>query len=411
MADDEIADPDSLERRARQVRSAAEAAATRQAALAGFSEVLDLEGELRRVGSLDDDALARAQRSLHAIALDLLDLGLGRAASLAGPAPATTGSLDAAREELELLNAIVYIEGATGGAADRLAAWLTETERHRPELFAAASRGEIALQDLLEAMGLAHWVYTATADRVPALGARAEESWGRWVDAAMTHPIARAALELQERARDGGWSFGEIEHHARALVAVGGPPADSIIALMLGAEPPPFGPGQDEERRSGRTGYGATPMAALRAALSLLELGPGDTFYDLGAGVGLPTLVAALSSEAACRGVEYHRRYVERAEDSARRLGLSGVRFHCGDVSAFDWSDGNKFYMFNPFPGEVLERVAARLLDVARERPIRVACYANRLPAPGFRHAGEEAGIALFEATPETARSPRSRGP
>lgn len=404
MAGDETDDLDALERKARQLRSAAQAGATQEEVLAGFCAVLDLEGDLRRVGSLDGDALAGAQRRLHGVALELLDVALGR-----NPGSGAN-SLDTAREELELLNLIVYIEGETGGAAGRLAAWLTETERSRPALFAAVSRGEVALEELREAMGLAHWVYTATADRVPALAPRAEALWGRWVDAAMTHPLACAALELRDRARDVGWRFGDIEHHARALAADGGATADAIIALILGAEPPPFGPGQDEEVRSGRTGYSATPMPTLRAALALLQLGPGDTFYDLGSGVGLPTLVAALSSEAACRGIEYHRRYVERAEDSARRLGLSSVRvqFHCGDASAFDWSDGNRFYMFNPFPAAVLERVAARLLEVASERPIRVACYANGLPAPGLRMVREEAGVALFEASPETVRSPRS---
>jgi hypothetical protein len=409
MAEDEVADIDSIERRARELRSEAEAAATRPAALAGFGAVLHLEGDLRRVGSLDGDGLVTARRRLHEMALELLDLGLGLGpgASPAGSEPATAtatsaGSLHAAQEELELLNLIIYIEGETGGAAGRLEAWLTETQRSRPELFAAVSGGEIALADLFEAMGLAHWVYTASADRVPALGARAEALWGRWVDATMTHPVARAALDLRDRARDGGWRFADIEDQARALAAERGAPADSIIALMLGAEPPPFGPGQDGEVMSGRTGYAATPMATLRSALSLLELGPGDTFYDLGSGVGLPTLVAALSSEATCHGVEYHRRYVERAEDMARRLGLSPgrIQFHCGDASDFDWSDGNRFYMFNPFPAPVLEGVASRLLDVARARPIRVACFANSLPAAGFRRVRDEGRVALFEATP-----------
>ena len=390
MAEDETTDLDSIEHRIRELKSAAEDAATRDAALAGFSDLLDLEGELQRIESLDDAGLERARRGLHSIALGLLDLGLR------SPAGAPAASLERAQQELELLNTLLYMEGKTGGARERLAAWLTETERSRPEDLASA----ISLQELFEVMGLAHWVYTEMADRVPALGARAEALWGRWVDAAMTHPVACAALELRDRAREAGWRYQEIERRAQAL---GGAQADSIIALMLGSEPPPFGPGQEVEVRSGRTGYGATPVATLRAALALLDLRSGDTFYDLGSGLGLPTLVAALSSEAACRGVEYHRLYVERAEENARRLGLSGVQFHCGDASAFDWSDGNRFYMFNPFPDEVLERVVARLLDLARERPVRVACYANRLPAPGFSCVHEEGRVAVFEATPETA--------
>ncbi len=407
MVESDAVDLDSLELKIRRLRSAAEVAATREAALAGFKELLELEGGLHRIGSLDSAGLDRAVRGLHQVALELLDLGLRAAPG----GTARPGSLLAVLEELELLNSLVYIEGATGGAAERLAAWLTETERSLPGLFAAVSRPDIPLADLLEAMGLAHWIYTATADQVPALGERAEALWGRWVDAAMTHPVAVAALELRDRARRAGWRYGEIERHAAALADDAGAPADSIIALMLGGEPPAFGPGQDGEVRSGRTGYGATPVATLRSALSLLELGPGDTFYDLGSGLGLPTLVAALSSEATCRGVEYHRGYVERAEENARRLGLSGVLFHCGDASAFDWSDGNKFYMFNPFPDDVLARVAARLLEVARQRPIRVACYANRLPAPGFRVVHEDGRVAVFEAGPDGAGRSSDQGP
>ncbi len=400
MAEDEAADLDSFEERVRQLRSAAELAATREAALAGFKELLELEGDLHRIESLDGARRARVVRGLHEVGLQLLDLGLR-----AHPAGATpSGSLLAILEELELLNTLVYIEGETGGAAERLAAWMTETERSLPAFFAAISREEMLLHELLEAMELAHWIYTVTADHVPALGARAEALWTRWVAAAMTHPIAVEALALRDRARHAGWRYAEIEQHATALADGGGAPAGSIIALMLGGEPPPFGPGQDGEVRSGRTGYGATPVATLRPALSALELGPGDTFYDLGSGLGLPTLIAALSSEAACHGVEYHRRYVERAEQNARQLGLSGVRFHCGDASTFDWTDGNKFYMFNPFPADVLERVAARLLDVARQRPIRVACYANRLPSPGFRVIHEMEQVAVFEAGPGDRR-------
>jgi Methyltransferase domain len=400
MAEDEAADLDSFEHRVRQLRSAAELAGTREAALAGFKEVLALESDLHRIESLDRARRDGAVRGLHRVGLQLLDLGLR-----AHPAAATpSGSLLGVLEELELLNTLAYIEGATGEAAERLAAWMTETERSLAAFFAAISREETLLHELLEAMELAHWIYTAAADQVPALAARAEALWTRWVAAAMTHPIAVRALALRVRARDAGWRYAEIEQHATALAEEGQAPAGSIIALMLGGEPAPFGPGQDGEVRSGRTGYGATPVATLRPALSALELGRGDTFYDLGSGLGLPTLIAALSSEAACRGVEYHRHYVERAEENARQLGLSGVRFHCGDASTFDWTDGNKFYMFDPFPADVLERVAARLLEVARERPIRVACYANRLPSPGFRLIHEMERVAVFEAGPDIGR-------
>jgi hypothetical protein len=399
MADDDAADLDSFEQRVRQLRSAAEVAATREAALAGFKGLLELEPDLHRIGSLDHAGLERARRGLHEVGLSLLDLGLRVRPAGAG----RSGSLLSVLEDLELLNTLVYIEAATGGAAERLAAWMTEAEGSLPAFFGAISREEMLLQELLEATELAHWIYTATADHLPVLAARAESLWARWVDAAMAHPVAAGALELRARAREAGWRYVEIEQHAMALAEDTGAPTDSIITLMLGGEPPPFGPGQDGEVRSGRTGYGATPLATLRLALSSLDLRRGDIFYDLGSGLGLPTLVAALGSDATCRGVEYHRRYVERAEQNARLLGLSGVRFHCGDASTFDWTDGNKFYMFDPFPADVLERIAARLLDVARERPIRVACYGNRLPAD-FRLIQEAERVAVFEAGPDDRR-------
>jgi hypothetical protein len=55
--------------------------------------------------------------------------------------------------------------------------------------------------------------------------------------------------------------------------------------------------------------------------------------------------------------------------------------------------------MFNPFPEDVLRVVAARLAALAARRPIRIACFHNRLPE-GFARIGGHGPITVYAAGP-----------
>jgi hypothetical protein len=81
----------------------------------------------------------------------------------------------------------------------------------------------------------------------------------------------------------------------------------------------------------------------------------------------------------------------------AQQLGLAHAEFVLGDAATYDWSDGTRFYMFNPFSDDVLGIVAEQLRRVAAEHPIRIACFHNRLP-DDFTRIGGEGPLAVYEA-------------
>jgi hypothetical protein len=56
--------------------------------------------------------------------------------------------------------------------------------------------------------------------------------------------------------------------------------------------------------------------------------------------------------------------------------------------------------MFNPFPDRVLQVVAERLRRLARQKPIRIACFHNVLP-DDFPRIGGDGPIAVYEAGPD----------
>ena len=152
------------------------------------------------------------------------------------------------------------------------------------------------------------------------------------------------------------------------------------------------------------SGYAATAIDTAVAAIHTLALDAHDTFYDLGAGLGLPTCVAALSSEAACIGIEYHAHYAARATATARRLGIA-ARFEHADATTADLSAGTAFFLFNPFTADVLPRVLDRLLAIAH--PIRIACVHLDLPPPFV--CVSSAGVLRIYAPSRDHRPSRAR--
>jgi methyltransferase family protein len=102
------------------------------------------------------------------------------------------------------------------------------------------------------------------------------------------------------------------------------------------------------------------------------ELKPGDRFYDLGSGLGkVATLIAWLTG-VECKGVEYEPAYVRAAIESARRLHVSNVVFVHGDARDADYSDGDVFYLYEPFRGAILDAVLAKLELASKVKPIRI---------------------------------------
>lgn len=121
------------------------------------------------------------------------------------------------------------------------------------------------------------------------------------------------------------------------------------------------------------TSYVPTRTNLALQLIDRLALTAADVFYDLGCGLGkLPLLVTWLTG-AMARGVEYQKTYCESATRTARCLGLTRVSFIHADVRKVECLDGTAFYMFDPFRGEVLDAVLAKLHRIADCRSIVVA--------------------------------------
>jgi hypothetical protein len=391
-----------VEERARQAVAQARASGTSVEALAAFNEMLVWRDELS-AREMTGEAGARLQDELVLLATEALELGV-RARR---PEPRSANEqLAAIVGALDWIGAITYSSRADKDLERWIAPWLTRVENLAPTFATSLSRGDLSLGDVLDGMQPILHNFTTTAQQVPKLAERFQALWARWEDACQKHPTLLQAAALRSLVRQRRWRYAELSFELEARAAQAGERLETFAEAFFGTVPWPWGPSDEGERQSGRHGYAPTSLATLTRALSSLDLQPDDVFYDLGSGLGLPSMVAALSSGATCRGIEFHAPYVERARENARCLGLTDVTFFQGDASTFDCSEGNKFYMFNPFPEKTLQVVADRLLGLASRKPIHVVCFHSLLPG-AFRRIGGEGPVTLYQAgvpTPDPRR-------
>jgi len=93
-----------------------------------------------------------------------------------------------------------------------------------------------------------------------------------------------------------------------------------------------------------------TPVEVAIRAASLLAPNPGTRVLDVGSGAGKLCAVGALSVHAMWCGIEQHEELVTAARRLTRKLGIAHhTMFLHGDALAFDWSDFDAVYLYNPF--------------------------------------------------------------
>jgi SAM-dependent methyltransferase len=274
-----------------------------------------------------------------------------------------------------------------------VASWLARGLELANALAKATPGGALPLPRILATGQLLHAACVVVGEGLH--HARCAALWHAFERAVDDHPTTRRALGLADRVRAERWRYRDLARHAMILAAREQVDTDTILGAALGVVPLPLTPSDDIERRAGRTGYAHSALDAALWSIARLDLQPHDTFYDLGAGLGLPAILAALQSNASCTGVELHAHLVARAQHNARRLGLDNVRFVQADATSVDLRAGTKFYLFNPFMPEVLVEIIARLAEVARHHPIRVACVHAALP--GFRLIAATDGVQIYE--------------
>jgi protein-L-isoaspartate O-methyltransferase len=96
-------------------------------------------------------------------------------------------------------------------------------------------------------------------------------------------------------------------------------------------------------------------------AFDLTQLGPGDRFLDLGAGLGKVAILATLLTGAESSGVESDARLCDLGRAAAIQLGVPGVQLRRGDAREASSTDADVVFMYLPFAGEALTRVMDRL--------------------------------------------------
>jgi hypothetical protein len=370
--------------------AAARAAGTAAGALDAFCTILGWQEQLED-RALNPDEQAVIRREVARVSYALSALGLE-----AQPRSFRSASdaFVALRTACEWIDVVANAAEVLAEAHRWISRWMTRAERIVSPLLPLLA--ELPLLEMAERGHPLNHACRVSIGLVPELAGRCEALWAAWAEASCAHPVARAAIGLRDQVRTQRLRYRELIAHTRVLAERTGAPAAAVIDWVLGSVPAPLGPSDARERLDGRTGFACSDPDTIVAALAVLDIGPEDRFYDLGAGTGLPCLIAALSGAAPCRGIEVHARYVDRARDTARQLGLAHAEFAVGNVATYDWSDGTRFYMFNPFSDGVLGVVAERLRRVAADHPIRIACFHNRLE--GFTRIGGEGPLAVYEA-------------
>ena len=124
--------------------------------------------------------------------------------------------------------------------------------------------------------------------------------------------------------------------------------------------------------------YQPSPAAPLRTLLRSLQLPPGRTFIDIGAGKGRVLLAARELPFARVIGVEYSAplcAIARRNLEAAQRRAPAGapVEIHCCDAADYAFEhDEDVLYLFNPFDHVVLVRVLENLRSSLRRAPRRL---------------------------------------
>lgn len=120
--------------------------------------------------------------------------------------------------------------------------------------------------------------------------------------------------------------------------------------------------------------YEGTPFFLILFLLNQVQPPSGAIVYDLGSGYGRFVLTGALHyNDVIFRGIELIGQRVNSSNDFAGRLGLNNALFIEGNVLESDFSDGQIFYLFNPFSDETLVKMIRKLKLVAERKKIIIA--------------------------------------
>jgi predicted RNA methylase len=275
-------------------------------------------------------------------------------------------------------------------ASPRLAALVTATERSLEELENESERWipryvhrfDWSLNGRLR---LVEDQIRRTLDAAASEPERTRAALGTWAQALRAR--SRAASERASAAyraydrehhakqrkavREGTYRPQDFARDVRALADFG--ERELFVEGLLGImDRPPH----TIERSPNASLYQGTPTLDLLKLLDALKPGATDVVVDLGAGLGKVAMLVNWFTGARTIGIELEAAHSGRAKEAAKEMGLSGVEIVQANARSADLSEGTIFYLFNPFGGEVLQEVLAKLEAVAKHHPITVCTLA-----------------------------------
>ena len=134
----------------------------------------------------------------------------------------------------------------------------------------------------------------------------------------------------------------------------------------------------------GNHGYALTQKKAFDNIVKKLDIGPEDSFIDIGSGKGGVLRYALSYPFKRVAGVEIEDSLHEIAVRNFQRLGISKVELYHADATTFDkYNEFNVFFLFNPFDAEIYEKVVEQLFStLTHERPdkrVYLLCYGKSI--------------------------------
>ena len=117
--------------------------------------------------------------------------------------------------------------------------------------------------------------------------------------------------------------------------------------------------------------YEPTPYPVLERLADSGYIRKENTLLDYGCGKGRVDFYLAWQTRCCAIGVEYDRRIFEKAEENQKTaVSVGRTLFELASAELFPVPErADRFYFFNPFSAEILQKVLARILESWYEAP------------------------------------------
>jgi hypothetical protein len=165
---------------------------------------------------------------------------------------------------------------------------------------------------------------------------------------------------------------------------------DAWVDALLGIDSPPP---DDAHLPRGAVPYLPCGVDEILAAIREAPITERDELVDLGAGLGRVVMLVHLVTGAGARGIEIQEHLARRARERAAELGCSDVSFVHADATETEL-EGTIFFLYAPCNGAMLERLMARIEQVASHRRVVVCAVGVELR-----------GVARLVARPTSSRA------